>query len=504
MNLRQVINKLPPRGWAVLGAAVFGSVALLFFILHFATQPSFATLLTGLNPAQTGKITSTLSTSGIPFQLQGNGTAIAVPSSDTAQARVALAGANLLTQNQQPDFSLFDKSQLGESDAQEQVEYQRALEGQLAETIDDIQGIESAQVQLVLPSAQEQLFADSSSPTTAAVLLSGGSSLDAGQVRGIAQLVASSVQGLQLNNVTITDDTGALLWPNSSSSGAGGGGLLATQQAQQQYDSQQAAEIDAMLATTLGPDKAMVQVNATLNANQQTEQALTYSGKTVPLSTNTSNESLQNAGSGSAATASAVPTVAPTGTTGASNYSHKTGQTTYGADKTVTQTTIAAGAVTGLKAALYVDSSVPAAEVKSLEQTVSNSLGMVPARGDAVAVTQLKFAPANATKPTTTATNPISYAKYGAVGLGALIFLFFMTRMLRRRERESLAGEPTWLRQLEHRRTLSDFERDNDEPPAPIKQLKTPVNTAKRQVEDLVDRDPDRVAMQVRAWMAED
>jgi flagellar M-ring protein FliF len=129
---------------------------------------------------------------------------------------------------------------------------------------------------------------------------------------------------------------------------------------------------------------------------------------------------------------------------------------------------------------------------------------MVAARGDSVSIVQTKFAPANATKPTTTANSPVGYAKYAAVGLGALLFLFFMTRMLRRRERESLAGEPTWLRELEHRRSLTDFERDSDEPDAPIKRLKAPVNTAKRQVEELVERDPDRVAMQVRAWMAED
>src|SRR5271155_2972834 len=270
MNARDLISKLPPRGWAVLGAAVFGSILLLFFILHFATQPSYNTLLTGLNPAQTSKITTALGTSGISYQIQGNGTAVAVPSNESAQARVALASANLLTNNQ-PDFSLFDKSQLGESDFQSAVEYQRALEGQLAETIDDIQGVNGAQVHLVLPSAQQQLFADTTTPTTAAVLLDGGGSLDPGQIRGIAQLVASSVQGLTLSNVTITDDTGALLWPNGSSSGDGGG-LLATQQAQQQYDSQQAAMVDAMLTQTLGPGKAMVQVNATLNANQQSEQ----------------------------------------------------------------------------------------------------------------------------------------------------------------------------------------------------------------------------------------
>jgi flagellar M-ring protein FliF len=503
MNARDLISKLPPRGWAVVGGAVFGSVLLLYLILHLATAASYSTLLTGLNPAQTGKITSTLSTQGIPYEIQGNGTAIAVPASETAQARVALASANLLTNNQ-PDFSLFNSSQLGQSDFQSQVEYQRALEGQLAETIDNIQGINGAQVQLVLPSAQQQLFADSSAPTTAAVLLSGGENLDQGQIHGIAQLVASSVQGLQLSNVTITDDTGALLWPNSGSDSGGGSGILAKQQAQQQYDAQQAAMIDAMLSQTLGPGKAMVQVNTDLNANQQTLQSLTYTGKAIPLTQHTETETLQGTGGGSAATAGAVPNYTPTGTTGNSNYNHKITDTTNGVDKTVTQTTIAPGAINGIKAALYIDSSVPPAEVKSVQQAVSNALGMVPARGDTVSVAQLKFAPAAATKVTAPAANPLSDAKYGAVGLGALLFLFFVTRMLRRRERESLAGEPTWLRELEHRRTLAEFERESVEAPPPIKQLRPHVNTAKRQVEDLVDRDPDRVAMQVRAWMAED
>ncbi len=502
MNVRQVMNRLPPRGWAVLGAAVFGSVLLLFIILQLASQTSYSTLLTGLNPAQTGKITSTLSTQGIPYEIQAGGTAIAVASSDTAQARVALASANLLTQNQ-PDFSLFNSSQLGQSDFQTQVEYQRALEGQLAETIDNIQGVTGAQVQLVLPSAQQQLFADSSSPTTAAVLLSGGGALDPGQVRGIAQLVASSVQGLQLSNVTITDDTGALLWPNSNTTGNGAGGTLAKQTAQQQYDQQQAAVVDAMLAQTLGPGKAMVQVNADLNANQTTQQSLAYVGKGVPLTQHTETETLKGTGGGSVATATTVPQYTPSGTTGSSNYNHQITDSTFGVNKTVTSTNVAPGAVNLIKASLFVDSSVPAAEVKTLQQAVSNSLGMVPARGDAVTVAQLKFAPATATKVATPAVNPISYAKYALLGLGALLFLFFTTRMLRRRERESLAGEPTWLRELEHRRTLSEFEQQVDAPP-PIKQLRPHVNTAKRQVEDLVDRDPDRVAMQVRAWMAED
>jgi flagellar M-ring protein FliF len=103
----------------------------------------------------------------------------------------------------------------------------------------------------------------------------------------------------------------------------------------------------------------------------------------------------------------------------------------------------------------------------------------------------------------------IGYAKYALVGLGALIFLFFVSRLLRRREREAF-GQPTWLRELETRRPLASLEGGDgttmmiDGAPTQVRSLRPPVNVAKKQVEDLIDRDPDRVAQQVRAWMAEE
>ena len=108
--------------------------------------------------------------------------------------------------------------------------------------------------------------------------------------------------------------------------------------------------------------------------------------------------------------------------------------------------------------------------------------------------------------PTNTqAASPImSYAKYGAVALGAIIFLFFVARLLRRRENEPFAGNPTWVRELESPRPLAALEAAEAAQPTRVAQLNTPVNVAKRQIEDLVERDPDRVAQQVRAWMSED
>jgi flagellar M-ring protein FliF len=100
-------------------------------------------------------------------------------------------------------------------------------------------------------------------------------------------------------------------------------------------------------------------------------------------------------------------------------------------------------------------------------------------------------------------------AKYGLVGVGALLFLFFMRRGLRRSESEVFAGSPTWLRELESPRSLSELEAQSqmaelEGGPVNVARLRSPVNIAKQQVEELVDRDPQRVASQVKQWMTED
>ena len=191
----QLVSRITPRGWLIGGGFAAAAIIFIYLFVHTVSQPTYSTLASGLEPSQTGKMTSTLSTAGISYELQNNGTAIAVQSNETARARVALAGAGELG-NSQPDFSLFEKQNLGESNFQQQVTYQRALQGQLAETIDSVQGVSGAQVELVIPSAQNQVFGESSSAASAAVLLSGTTSLDPASVKGIAQLVASSVPGL--------------------------------------------------------------------------------------------------------------------------------------------------------------------------------------------------------------------------------------------------------------------------------------------------------------------
>jgi len=168
MPVSQFASRLTPRGWLIAGGFAIGAILFIYIFLHTISQPSYSTLVSGLDPSQTGKMTSALSSHGVGYELQNNGTALAVQSNQTSEARVALAGAGLLG-NTQPGFSLFDKQSLGESNFQQQVTYQRALQGQLAETINSVQGVSGAQVELVLPNAQSQIFGEGQGVSSAAV-----------------------------------------------------------------------------------------------------------------------------------------------------------------------------------------------------------------------------------------------------------------------------------------------------------------------------------------------
>ena len=158
---------------------------------------------------------------------------------------------------------------------------------------------------------QDDLFADEASPATAAIMLGNpADTLGPGAVRGMAQLTASSVKGLKTDNVTITDSSGAMLWPSTDGSGGAGGG---SSKASAETRKARAIEssINAMLASTLGPGKAQVKVNADLNMDETTQKELTYAAKGTPLKTTEETEKLTGSGAttgGTAGTGSNVPT----------------------------------------------------------------------------------------------------------------------------------------------------------------------------------------------------
>ena len=240
-----------------------------------------------------------------------------------------------------------------------------------------------------------------------------------------------------------------------------------------------------------------------MNANQATSDTLTYGKKGVPLTSQTQAETLKGGSPTASGTTGTIPAYAATTGSSNSNYSNKSANTTYGVDKTVTHAVIAPGAVQNQTVSVLVDKSVPAASIPAIKNAVAGAVGLNAKRGDTLSVSQIAFAkPAAPAAPAST-TKMIGYAKYAVIGFGALMFLFFMRRSIRRREKESFTGQPTWLRELETPRPLAALV-SGDDPQTEVKRLRSPVNVPKRQVEELVERDPDRVAQQVRAWMSED
>jgi flagellar M-ring protein FliF len=503
-RIRSLWRSLEPRGQLTIAAIGLLVVATFYFMFQFASHSSYAMLVSAQDPSEVGQMTKALDSAGVPYKLANGGTEIDVPSAQVSTANVALAEKGL-SGGSEPGMELFDKTSLAMTDFQQKVDYQRALEGELDRAVTQIEGVTGADVQLVIP--DDTLFTAQSSRASASVLLTTSGQLDPTAVSGIAHLVASAVKGLAISAVTITDGTGSLLWPVQ---GSGGANVTSKLAAEQLYSAQLGAQITSMLDSTLGPNKALARVQADIDVDQTVLDKTTYAKKGTPLTKQTSQETLASTGGGTVTPAGAG--VANTGAAGGagshSNYQNQSGTTAFGVDKTVQRTVVAPGSVNQLHVALVLDSSVSKPEVTSIKQSVSSLAGLVPKRGDTISVTSIHFAkpaPVTTVAPTTGVgglmANPIGLAKYAALGLASLIFIFWMTRNLKRREREGIGAEPTWLREIQRSVPVGELEA------AHALELTSPASVKsaalKAEANEIAMRQPDQLAQQVGQWLKE-
>src|SRR3954454_23388149 len=164
-----LLTSMSTRGKITLAGCALAFLAAAIFIVKMAGAPSYTTVMTGVDPAKASQITAALDNAGVQSEIQNGGTAIAVQKGKETAARVSLASKVINNSSTQPGFEILDKQKLGASSQQQQIAYQRGLEGTIANTIGQIQGSGGAQVHLTL--AQHNLFADESRAATAAVLL---------------------------------------------------------------------------------------------------------------------------------------------------------------------------------------------------------------------------------------------------------------------------------------------------------------------------------------------
>src|SRR5438128_2594705 len=241
-------------GLGVVAAALVGLVIVVSTVGHGADS---AIAFSGLSTDDEAAVVIKLKDAKIPYELVDGGT-IRVPSGQVQDARLATAGMGLSGKPAAgAGFELFNQPSFGQTEFTQKVNYQRALETELARSINQMAAVESATVHVVMP--QATLFASQQQPTTASVMLKlkAGQRLDVAQARSISNMMAGSVEGLKPENLTIVDINGNQL---SSNDGSDVTGLNSKQLATQLgYEGTAQRILQAMLDRVLGPGKASVQ-----------------------------------------------------------------------------------------------------------------------------------------------------------------------------------------------------------------------------------------------------
>jgi flagellar M-ring protein FliF len=422
-------------------AALLGVVAIVggMFFMSWVTKPSYAVLSSGLTATDAASMTSKLSSDGVPYKLGAGGTTISIPSNKLDAERIALAAAGL-PKGGTGGWDILDKEGLTVSSFRQQVDYQRALEGEIATTLQSMNGISQAQVHLVLP--DDQLFSDQQSVARASVMLTTTDSMTANQVKAVVSLVSSAVKNLDPSNVTVTDASGRLL-------SAQGGGSSDQMAQQGQYEDGLNAQAQTLLDQVLGSGKSVVRINAALDFSQTTTDRKTVDPtKSAATSTSKSTETY-NGGAANSASGQVTVTNSNTGATNSSN-----GNSTYNKDTQVTQqdnseqvdhVVTPPGAVKRLTVAVAVDAGVKAPPVAQLQSLIGNAVGFDSTRGDSLSVTTTPF---NASDPAAAGKSSKSASSGAAsgtmistvvAGVMLLVITFLLARSVRKPKVEAVS-----------------------------------------------------------------
>ncbi len=390
---------------AAIGIGV-GSLALLFYLTILAQTPEYAVAFSGLSEQDAAAVVEALKKSNVPYRIEGDGSVIRVPASQVYEVRLEMARQGL-PKGGMVGFEIFDGGQLGTlgmTDFLQRVNYQRALEGELARTISSLDPLQSARVHIVLP--EPSLFLEEQKEPSASVLvqLKPGRRLDRGQIEAITHLVASSVEGLKPENITVVDVAGEVLWSRAEEAEeAGLERASATQiEVQRRYEMEMQSRLQSLLDKTLGPDKAAVQVSVTMDWDRLETSSETYSqggpASGVLRSSRVVEEYQGQPGIlaggvvGLDTNSPQIPTYPGVITaTAEGGYMRREALYNYEVSKTVQNLVKAPGSIKRMSVAVLLDESVPAEQRQSIEQMVAAAVGLDPARGDTVAVAITAF-----------------------------------------------------------------------------------------------------------------
>lgn len=384
------------------GLALVGMIIAAIVFMHFESKPNFQPLFTNLQSSDSGAVVSQLTAAKVPYELSNGGATVLVPASVVDKERVALAEQGLPSSGI-VGFSNLEKSGFTTSQFVQQVEYQQALEGQLAQIIESIQGVRSAQVSLVVPAQSN--FAIGNQPTTTASILvdlAPGVTLTSGQVQAIVHLASSATPNLSASNVTLVDNHGEVL---SSPGGAALGNESSQNKQTVAYDNQLSNSLESLLNRVVGVGNAAVQVHALLNFNQQstTITGLQTNTNGQPIIANTSQNSSTQSSTGTGAPPTGVIGATQPPIMGNGTYSSKstTNQVTNAVGQTTNIIKQAPGQIVKTSVAVILNSNAkPRVNQTQIQSLITAAAGLNIANGDKLVVSQLPFATPNTAKAT--------------------------------------------------------------------------------------------------------
>jgi len=528
----QFINRLGLVRVAAMAVVAVLMLGFFAFLIMRASTPQMAPLYTGLSLEDSSAIVAELQSQSIPYELRGEGETILVARDQITQTRMSLAENGLPTRGQ-VGYEIFDtQNTLGATSFVQNINNVRALEGELARTISSLARIKSARVHLVLP--ERELFRRERKDPTASIVLAVRGELSAGEIRAIQHMVASAIEGLTPNKVSIVDDSGRLL---ASGAGSDQDSIIASEMEERalNIENRLRQRVEDLLTNIVGSGRARVQVSAELDLNRlsKTSEVFDPDGQVV-RSTQTRDLANQATGPGNSGEVT-VANELPGASQNAGGSTSETGSTTeettnYEISKTTQTEMTEAGGIKRLSVAVVVDgiytpdaggnsTYVPrsADELAQITALVRTAVGFMETRGDTVEVANMQFAERPGLSDLGTAEaglfdftrdDLMNGAEMLVTLLIALALVFFVMRPLLKKV---LAPEPKAPLALPVSAEIGG-PGVHEAPPLDQQRLPDWIDEAKfagaqqaetvRNVGALVDENPKQAALIVRDWLS--
>jgi flagellar M-ring protein FliF len=535
--LQSLVSFLRGLGAARLMAMVAVTTALIgffAFVIMRVTTPQMTTLFTDLSLEDSSAVIKDLERQAIPFELRNDGAVIMVPKDKVTRLRMKLAETGL-PKGGGVGYEIFDKSDaLGTTSFVQNINHLRALEGELARTIRAIDRVQAARVHLVLP--ERPLFSREMPEPSASIVVRVRGTLEPQQIRAIRHLVASAVNGLKPQRVSIIDEAGQLLADGASGTTDNAIG----DERRAGYEKRMRNEIEAIVSSVVGAGRARVQLSADFDYNKitQTSDRFDPEGRVLRSSQTREESSATAENNGQVTVNNELPgnqqnTTAPT----ARDQSKKTEETNNYEISRITKTEVTeAGRVNRISVAVLVDGSYTKNEKgemvyqdRSKEQLdriaalVRSAIGFDQKRGDQVEVVNLRFAEAPAVPPLAEPTGLLGMLHFtkddvmyvielGVMMLLGLIVLFMVVRPLVKRilasETVALAsgdGAMPALTDGSHpAATAQSLVSNTTAQLIDVAQVQGQVHAQSvHRVGELAERNPNETAAIVRQWLAE-